>query len=52
MGKIKVKWTIDGKELTQELISHAKGMPMPSSWSFPTDKNPDGKTVSFEAVSS
>lgn len=51
MGKIKVKWTVDGKENVQELTSHAAGMPMPSGWTFPADKNPDGKTVSVEVVS-
>ncbi len=51
MGKIKVKWTVDGNDNVQELTSHAAGMPMPSVWTFPADKNPDGKTVSVEVVS-
>lgn len=50
MGKIKVKWTVGGKENSQELTSHAAGMPMPAGWTFPADNTPDGKTVSVEAV--
>jgi lysophospholipase L1-like esterase len=50
MGKIKVKWTVAGKERSQDLTGHANGMPMPSSWSFPADLNPDGKPVSVAVV--
>ena len=49
MGKIKVKWSVGGREMSQELTG-APGMPMPASWSFPAGKNPDGATVTVEAV--
>lgn len=51
MGKIKVKWTADGKDMTQELTGHAKTMPKPSGWAFPANTDLDGKTFTIEAAS-
>ncbi len=48
-GKIKIRWTVGGKEHTQELTGRSN-MPMPGSWMFPKDANPDQADITAEAV--
>lgn len=49
-GKIKISWTVDGREHVQELTGRPMNWPMPGSWAFPKDANPDGALITAEAV--
>jgi len=48
-GKIRVRWSAGGKEMTQELTG-AAGLPMPAGWAFPAAANPDGQTITVEVA--
>lgn len=48
-GQVLVKWTVGGQE-SSKTLNGATNMPFPASWHFPANANPDGATLTVEAV--
>jgi len=48
-GKISVSWKHAGVVTTQ-VLTGVSGLPSPNSWTFPTLTNPDGDTITVQAV--
>ena len=48
-GKLNVSWNHNGVFNTQ-MLNGALGLPAPNTWAFPTNLNPDGDTITVQAV--
>ena len=49
IGKLSLSWKHNGV-LNTQILNGASGLPAPNGWTFPSNLNPDGDTITVQAV--